>query len=293
MVIPVLLALGFLGIYISIWFILLFLEKEREFHKKYTLKKFPKISVLIPAHNEEKIISKTLSSLFMIDYPKEKLEIIVIDDGSVDNTYEAVRKFARRGVRVFRKKQGGKANALNYGLKKVRNSLVLTLDADCFLARDALKKMVAEIEDENVMAVIPSIEVLNPRGVLEKIQNVEYSFMNFFRKLTASVYALSTAPAAVLYKTKFFRKYSGFDEKTLTEDFEMGLRIVSKKLVVAHSFESKVFTIVPRKLDGLMRQRVRWAYGSLIWASTKGFWVSSTATSEPSYCRRYRSMPAS
>ena len=259
----ILLAVCFIGIYITIWFLLLFLEKEKEYHKQIALKDFPKVSVLIPAHNEEKNISKTLNTLLKIDYPREKLEIIVVDDGSTDRTYEIVKSFARRGIKVYRKEKGGKASALNYGLKKIRTDLVLTLDADCFLARDALKKMVAEIQDKWTMASIPSIEVFRPRDVLQNIQNIEYSFMNFFRKLTASIYALAIAPAAVLYKSKFFKKYGGFNEETLTEDFEIGLRIVSHNFAIAHVFDSKVFTIVPNKLKSLMRQRVRWTYGAM------------------------------
>jgi cellulose synthase/poly-beta-1,6-N-acetylglucosamine synthase-like glycosyltransferase len=258
-----LIAISFIGVYISIWFLLLYLEKKEEFHKRSILKRFPKISVLIPAHNEEKIISETLDSLLRIDYPKDKLEIIVVDDGSSDRTYDLAKMFVKKGVKVYRKEWGGKAKALNYGLKKVRNNFVLTLDADCFLAKDALKKMVAQIQDRWTMAALPSIEVFNPKRILQNMQSVEYSFTSFFRKLTASVYALAVAPAAVLYKTEFFRKYGGFDEKTPTEDFEIGLRIVSHNFNIVHVYDSKVFTIVPNKLSGIMRQRVRWAYGSL------------------------------
>jgi len=257
-----LLAVCFIGIYVTIWFFLLFLEKEKEFHKHVDLKAFPKVSVLIPAHNEEKIISKTISSMLKIDYPRSRLEVVVIDDGSSDRTYQIAKSFAGKGVQVYRKKKGGKASALNYGLKRVRTDLILALDADCFLARDALKKMVGEMQDKWTMAAIPSIEVLNKVSILQKIQAIEYSFMNFFRKLTASIYALAIAPAAVLYKTKFLRKYGGFDENTLTEDFEIGLRIVSHNFSIAHVFDSNVFTIVPAGLGELMKQRIRWAYGS-------------------------------
>jgi cellulose synthase/poly-beta-1,6-N-acetylglucosamine synthase-like glycosyltransferase len=245
----------------NVWFLLLFLEKEKEFRKRSVLTKFPRISILIPAHNEEKIISKTINSLLNIDYPKNKLEINVIDDGSSDRTYEIAKSFRSKKIKVYRKENGGKASALNYGLSKVRTNLMLVIDADCFLARDALKKMVAEIQDENTMAVIPYIDVYNPQRFLEKIQAVEYSFMNFFRKLTASIYAVFMAPAAVLYKTDFFRKYGKFDEKTITEDSEMGLRITSHHFNIANVFDAKVFTVVPNTLSKLMRQRVRWAYG--------------------------------
>jgi len=260
----ILLVVSFIGMYISIWFILLFLEKEGEFHKRLVLKKFPKVSVLIPAHNAEKIISRTLNSLLKIDYPKNKLEVIVVDDGSSDRTHEIVKKFGKKGVKIYKKKWGGKASALNYGLKKVQSNFVLTLDADCFLAKDALKKMVAEMQDKRTMSVVLSIEVFNKKGILQNIQNVEYSFLNFFKKLTASIYCLSVAPAAVLYRTKFFRKYGGFDEKTLTEDFEIGLKITSHQYNIAHTFDGKVYTIVPDTISSLMRQRVRWRYGSFM-----------------------------
>lgn len=262
MIILLLLAISFLGIYASIWFLLLFLQKRGEFHKQLVLKKFPKVSVIIPAHNEEKIISRALNSILKIDYPKDRLKVIVVDDGSSDKTYEIARRFANRGVEVYRKVKGGKASAVNYGLGKVRSNLILTIDTDCFLERDALKKLVSEIQDEQTMAAIPSIEVFKPKGILQNIQQVEYSFMNFFRKLTSSIYSLTYAPAAVLFKSQFFRKYGRLDEKTITEDFEIGLRINLHNFNIAHAFDAKVFTIVPASFYRLMRQRVRWAYGS-------------------------------
>lgn len=258
----VLLVICFLGIYATIWFLLLFLQKKEEFHRQFPLKKFPTISVLIPAHNEEKIIAKSLHSILGIDYPKDKLKVIVVDDGSTDRTFEIARSFAKRGVKVYRKPNGGKASAVNYGLEKIRSKLVLTLDTDCFLEKGALAKMVSEMQEEEAMAVIPSIEVFRPKGILQNVQSVEYSFMNFFRKLQASIYSLPYAPAAVLFKSQFFKKYGKLDETTITEDFEIGLRVNLHNYNIAHAFDAKVFTIVPDTLRKLMRQRLRWAYGS-------------------------------
>lgn len=262
MVMLALLAICFFGIYTSIWFLLLFLQKMEESHEHHAPKKFPKISVIIPAHNEENVIAKTLDSILKINYPKDKLKVIVVDDGSTDRTYEIARKFAKKGVSVYRKVKGGKASAINYGLSRARSSLILTMDADCFLEKNALVRMVSEMREERTMAVIPSIEVLRPMGILQNVQQVEYSFMNFFRKLTASIYSLAYAPAAVLFRSQFFRKYGKLDKTSLTEDFEIGLRINLYNFNIAHAFDAKVFTIVPNTIHKLMRQRLRWAYGS-------------------------------
>lgn len=260
----IILAVCFIYTYIAIWFFLLFIQKSSDFDGKKFSGKFPKISVIIPAYNEEKNIGKAIKSILNSNYPKNKLEIIVVDDGSTDRTYEIVSKFRKQGVRVYRKEKGGKASALNYGLKKVKSEFVLTMDADCFLEKNTLIKMVSEIQDKDTVAVLPSIEVYKPRNLLEKIQETEYIIMNFFRKLTASIYSIPVAPAAVLFKSQFFKKYGGFDENSLTEDFEIGLRINLHGFNIAHAYDAKVHTVVPNNFRGLMRQRVRWRYGTFV-----------------------------
>ena len=121
----------------------------------------------------EKTIAKTVKSLLNLDYPKDKLELMVIDDGSTDKTYEKARQFAKAGVKVFTKKNAGKAAALNFALKKSTGDFFGALDADSFVNSNALKKMIGHFKDPKIMAVTPSLKVYNPKTILQKIQYIE------------------------------------------------------------------------------------------------------------------------
>ena len=106
----------YFGLFTGLFFIFTFFENLDSLKpKKFT--RFPFVSVIVPAYNEEKTITGTVHSLLNLDYPKDKLEIIIIDDGSTDSTLEIARKFEKNGVIVFSKKNGGKATALNLGLE--------------------------------------------------------------------------------------------------------------------------------------------------------------------------------
>jgi len=255
--IPLLLSMMIM-VYISVWFLLTYLESEEK-EVKRKKGRLPSVSVVIPAYNEEKNIGRTIKSVLDQDY-KGKIEIIVVDDGSTDSTSKVASSF--RGVKVYRKKNGGKASALNYGIRRSRYNLVLALDSDCVIEKSFLRKSVNALKDD-VMAVVPSIEVFRPKNFLEKIQAVEYKLMNFFRKVLSSTDCLSVAPAAVLYRKEFFKKHGLFDESSLTEDFEIGLRIVSKGFRVLKLEKCKVLTKVPEKISSLLRQRIRWCFGTV------------------------------
>jgi cellulose synthase/poly-beta-1,6-N-acetylglucosamine synthase-like glycosyltransferase len=257
-----LLAISFLVIFINVWYFLIFFETKEEYVQDKKVSNFPTVSVLVPAYNEERIIAKTLNHLLNLDYPKSKLEVIVVDDGSTDKTYEIASTFSKHGVKVFRKQNEGKPKALNFGLKRCHGELIMVMDADCFPERDLLKKMVPLL-DKDTVAVTSSIKVHEPKNFWEKLQTIEYSFMNFYRKLSSCVYGLFTTPTASLYKRSFFNKHGNFDPTTLTEDLEMGLRIHSKGYNVAHAFDANAFTLVPRTFKRLLKQRIRWYHGAL------------------------------
>ena len=109
---------AYISLYFSLLFFILFFKNRYELKKSPVLKKLPFISIIIPAYNEEKTIGKTIEALGQIKYPKKLLEIIVVDDGSTDKTYQVASEF--KGIKVFRKKNGGKGSALNFGVKRAR-----------------------------------------------------------------------------------------------------------------------------------------------------------------------------
>ncbi|MFH1424471.1 MAG: glycosyltransferase [archaeon] len=246
-------------LFVTMCFLYTFFENKE--HKNPGGKCTEKVSILVPAYNEEEGIARLLDSLLDLDYKNK--EIVVIDDGSKDKTYEIASKYKRRGVKVFKKENGGKANALNYGLKHCTGEFIFTIDADCVVDKKTLKKMVRFFKNPEVMAVVPSLRVYKPRKIIERVQAVEYIITSFNRKMLSFMQALNVVPGAPMYRASFFRKHGKFDETTMTEDLEMGMRMQSKGYKIDFAWDAPVLTKVPKTMVSLFRQRRRWGYGFL------------------------------
>ncbi|OGI15245.1 hypothetical protein A3K63_04210 [Candidatus Micrarchaeota archaeon RBG_16_49_10] len=250
------------GLYSLFFYADIFLENKGNI-KSPKAKRYPKVSVLIPAYNEGGVIEKTINTVLEMDYPRK--EIIVVDDGSSDSTLKEARRFERKGVKVLTKEnRGHKADAVNFGLKRCSGEYIFILDADSFPERDSLKKMVGYLEDPEVAAVIPSMKPWRPRNVIEKLQVIEYVLTSFFRKSMSFVEGLSVTPGAPLIRKSFIDRHGGFDVGNITEDLEFGLRIKEKEYKIAHAYDTTIYTMVPSTVKGLYRQRLRWNYGALV-----------------------------
>jgi cellulose synthase/poly-beta-1,6-N-acetylglucosamine synthase-like glycosyltransferase len=254
-------AVSFFGLYTAIFFLLTLYENRYQLGNP-KLKRFPTVSIIVPAYNEEKTIAKTLESLLALDYPKDKLKILVIDDGSKDKTFKVAKKYEARGVMVYTKKNGGKGSALNFALKKIDTELFGALDADSFVDKDALKRMVGYFENKKVMAVTPSMKVYSPKGILQSIQKIEYLFGILLRKTFAFMGCIHVTPGPfTIFRKYFFDKYGGYDEHNLTEDIEIALRIQSHDYIIENSVDAFVYTVSPKKFNPLLKQRLRWYRG--------------------------------
>ncbi len=252
----------FFSLFSTIFFLTTYIE-ENDDQKEEKPKKYPKISVIIPAYNESKNIIKSIKSVLKVDYPKNKVEIIVVDDGSKDDTYKQSKKIRRKRVKVFTKNHAGKAAAVNYGIKKSSGEIVMILDADTFPEKDCFKNIIGNFKDPKVMAVLPLLKIWKPKNLIEKCQLIEYTIMALIKKTFSFMGSMNCTPAGAFIRKSFLDKYGLFDVTTVTEDFEMGMRIQSKHYQIVQSFKSKVYTKVPKNVKKLIRQRVRWNYGTL------------------------------
>jgi cellulose synthase/poly-beta-1,6-N-acetylglucosamine synthase-like glycosyltransferase len=261
----VLLALNFVGLFFVITFTLLYITNRERFGKKEGRLSFePKISVIIPAYNEEKCIEQCIESVLRADYPKEKLEIIVIDDGSEDGTYEKAKKYEKEGVRVYRKKNSGKADTLNFGIKLAKGGIIAPLDADSYIMPYSIRRMLAHF-DENTMAVASAVKVRGARNLLEEIQRIEYLFALFSRTLAKFFDGIQVTPGPFsMFRKEVFEKIGGFDTKSLVEDQEIALRMQKHNYRISCSIDTDVYTEIPGTFRALMKQRTRWQRG--------GFW---------------------
>lgn len=250
--------------YISLFVTLLWLQTilipfPRQ-HK--TISSFPSVSILIPAYNEADTIGRTLESLAALRYPRKKLDILVIDDGSTDTTATVARRFS--GVTVLRQHNKGKASALNYGLQYARGEFVACLDADSSVHPDSLRNLITHFSDPSIGAVICAIHTRTTHTLLEKLQRFEYIFAAYMRKLMARIHTLAITPGVLsTYRTSVLRNLGGFDEnrRNLTEDFEIALRLAEQGYRIFIETKSIGYTSVPSTLYAHYRQRVRWYRG--------------------------------
>ncbi len=228
------------------------------------LKHFPTVSVIIPVWNEETTLGNTVHSLLNLDYPKDKLKIIIIDDGSTDTTWEVAQKFAKHPqIECYHKENGGKHTALNFGLTHVTSEFVGCLDADSLVDKDALRHiMLAFQEHKDVVVVTPSIQVWKPKNLLQLIQRVEYGWGIFIRKMFSYLDAMYVTPGPFsIFRRDLFDKIGTYRHAYLTEDMEMALRIQSQHYKMINAHNAKVYTVAPNTLYKLYKQRLRWTYG--------------------------------
>ena len=230
------------------------------------------VSVLIPAWNEEVGIIKTLKSILQSSY--KKIEIIVINDGSTDNTHTLITEFIEQHKKFTKKPlvikylklvNGGKAKALNKGLAISSGELVMTIDADSVMYEDTITNIVKRFTDKDVAAVAGNVIVGNRKKPIELMQQLEYLYGFFFKRADSifnSVYIVGGA--AAVYKKDILLKIGGFDEKLITEDIEMSMRILAFGYKTRYAADAVVHTEGPSDIQGLFNQRLRWKYGRLL-----------------------------
>lgn len=257
----------FIGFFTVGFYILTFISSFRR--KKSFLKdsELPFASVIIPAWNEEKSVEKTMDSILNSDYPS--FEVIFVDDGSKDKTYEIAKKYEEDDrVRVFTKENGGKATALNLGIEYAKGDIIFSMDADTIVDKRAMRRMARYFKDDEVMSVTPAMLIDNPNTIMRRVQQIEYVLGVFLRKVFATLNAIYIAPGAfTVYRKSFFDKYGGYDVGNITEDMELALRIQSKGYRTENAPNAVIHTTGPSNFKTLEKQRVRW-YTGLI----KNFW---------------------
>lgn len=244
-------------LFISIfWFVTLFTAEK----KKAVRPANPPLSIIVPAYNEENNIEKCIASLENQKYPG--LKIIVVDDGSTDGTGSLVKGLARKygNIKYLKKPNSGKASSLNYGLEHIETKLFGFIDGDTFLSDNALLNMAGFVHGKTA-SVIATIKPYNPKNRIERMQKIEYMLSSFTRKLMSFIDSLYYTPGFAIYDTRIIKKLGGFDEKNITEDLEIGLRLKSRGYRIENSLEDSAYTVVPKSFRALFRQRLRWYRG--------------------------------
>jgi len=261
------------SLYFSVFLLLVYIDKKNLFSKDkitFRLRNKPFISILVPAYNEEETIVRTLESAYNLDYPKDRIEVIAIDDGSKDRTKEVVEDYIKDKphFHLISHKNMGKAASLNKALKMAKGKFFACLDADSFVDPLTLKKMLSLYYKENdpeLAIITPAMKVHKPQNMLQKMQWLEYLVLILISRLSSHLDALYVAPGPFsLYRTDIIRKLGGFDEKNITEDQEIAYWGQKHQYRIKHCYNGYVYTTAPHKVKPFYAQRRRWYLGSII-----------------------------
>jgi cellulose synthase/poly-beta-1,6-N-acetylglucosamine synthase-like glycosyltransferase len=260
----ILYTVSFFGVYTAVFFLLTLIENRKRIWNPAPPKQLPKVTVIVPACNEEECLTKTVKSLLGLNYPKNKLQIIIVDDGSVDKTLKVARRFEKDGVLVLTKPNGGKGTALNMGIEHATGEFVGCLDADAIVEPDALLKMIGYFKKKRVYAVTPSLKCTKPQTIWQRIQVIEFLLGVYLRKVFAYLGSIHVTPGPfTIFRKELFDKTGGYDCSTCTEDIEISLRIQSLGYEIENAVDANVYAVPMPTFDTTKRQRVRWYKGFL------------------------------
>ncbi len=257
--------LYFIGLYFSIFWLSVFFFKPKP-EKKPKKIRWDGVTFLVPIYNEEDSIKETLESIYNIKYPKDKLKVICINDGSTDNSLKILKELKKKyNFMLISQKNKGKYAAMNRGLKHVKTPFFAVFDADSIAEQNSLKIMMSEFDKPEVAVVMPIMKVYKPKSVLEYVQWLEYLINIFFKYAMGKLDCIHVVPGPFsIYRTDVVKKLGGFRKAHLTEDLELALRLQKHNYKLKQSLDAVVYTKCPQNIKALISQRLRWYHGTML-----------------------------
>jgi poly-beta-1,6 N-acetyl-D-glucosamine synthase len=250
--------------FLLVWFSYL---HQRELSTQEPNEGYPFVSIIVPAYNEESVIRSSLASLLELRYPY--YEIIAVDDGSTDATYAQMKEFEGNhyGVKVsvYRKENSGKADTLNYGVRRSNAPIVVCMDSDSRLTPDALRYAIRHFTDKSVGAVAGNVKVINRHNIWTKLQALEYiEGLNIVRNAQAFWRSVNVIPGPIgIFRRSALQATGGYDSDTFAEDFDMTVKILADGWKIHYEPKAVAYTEAPEVLLDIIKQRYRWSRGIL------------------------------
>ncbi len=256
-------------------FLLLFsllkiIQKTADGENKRTFQKInidKKVTIIVPAYNEELIIYEALVSLLQQNHTN--LEILVIDDGSTDQTYKIAKQFEfsknEASLKVLRKRNAGKAYAINYGIGHSTGEFIMVVDADSTLEINAVSLLVEHFTDSEVGAVAGSVVVDNTANTLTKLQSLEYiQGLNLVKNGQAFLKMVNIIPGPIgMFRKDALIKVGLYENDTFAEDCDITLKLMAHGYKIDYEMDAFAYTEAPENLLDLIKQRYRWTRGIL------------------------------
>lgn len=273
-----------------IYGVLALVQKRRLRKRSFDPNFKPAVSVVIAAYNEEKVIARTVHSILKNGYPD--LEVVVVDDGSKDETLRVLNQAFGRNprVRIFTQPNRGKSEALNHAIAKAHNEILVALDADTIFRAGTIHKLVRHFADPSVGAVSGNARVGNRQKWITKFQSIEYIYgFNLDRRALDVLNAITVVPGAVgAWRKNLIVACGGFGHDTLAEDTDITLAIRRLGYEIRYEEEAIAYTEAPETTRALAKQRFRWAFGTL-----QAAWKHRDATFNPEYgCLGFVALPS-
>ena len=249
--------------------------KYENFKKKLNTipEDFPKVSILIPAHNEEVVIEDTIKSMIRLNYPKDKLEVIVINDNSSDSTGSIIDRYAEqypfiKAVHTKPPNAGkGKSGALNQGLKHSSGEIIAVYDADNTPEPDAIRYLALGLnQDKKAGAMVGKFRVVNAnKNLLTRLINIETLTFQWLAQAGRWFwFKMTTIPGTnFAIRRSILEELGGWDEKALSEDTELSIRVYNLGYYIRFFPAAITWEQEPENLRVWWRQRTRWARGNI------------------------------
>jgi cellulose synthase/poly-beta-1,6-N-acetylglucosamine synthase-like glycosyltransferase len=239
--------------------------KNRKEMENYT----PKVSVLVPAWNEEVGLLTTIESILKSSY--QNYEVVVVNDGSTDNSNAMMKEYLTGKGKHHAEKiiyhyqeNGGKGSALNTAVHLSHGEILMSIDADCEVDQYAIENFVKHFADQEVKAAVGNVKIGNVSTFVGMAQYLEFLFSFYFKKadsVLGSIYIIGGAAGA--FRREVFEKLGGYHEHNITEDIELTVRIQAAGMKIVYAADAIVYTEGANDIAGLKKQRLRWKRGRL------------------------------
>jgi cellulose synthase/poly-beta-1,6-N-acetylglucosamine synthase-like glycosyltransferase/peptidoglycan/xylan/chitin deacetylase (PgdA/CDA1 family) len=226
----------------------------------------PFVSIIVPAYNESAVINKTVRSLIESDYKHN--EIIIVDDGSTDNTWKVISDLAQSSTNIIpiHQQNGGKSSALNHAISRSKGSIIIGVDADTVFLPQTISNLIRHFKDENVGAVAGVVRVGNIKDILTLWQALEYALsISIERNAHALLSSIMIVPGACgAWRKSAVIEAGGFSHSTLAEDCDLTLKIQELgHYKILQDNRAISYTEAPQKMKSLIKQRFRWTFGNI------------------------------
>lgn len=254
------------------YYFLLFIKRKRP--KKTKL--FSSLTIIIPAHNEEKYIKEAIDSVIAADFSGAK-ETIIVDDGSIDSTADIASKYINdktkyindkryfnNSIKLIKTRHSGKSSSINRALKIAKGELVAIVDADSCVHKSALAEMADELSRDKIVGVCGVVKVKNRMKHICMWVHIEQIFGSLMRLLFSKINANITTPGALsMYVKKNLLEVGGFSTKGYSEDVDIAIRLIRNGHKISFTEKAVTETNMPYDMKGFFRQRKRFARGAI------------------------------